>query len=262
MREWVRACHAGEKPAELEFRCVWPDGTVRFLSGRGERINDAENRPTRIFGTVQDITERKLTETALRASEQEFRSLAEAMPQIVWSTRPDGWNIYFNHQWVDYTGLTLEESYGHGWNKPFHPDDQQLAWDAWQNATQNNATYSVECRLRRADGVYHWWLIRGVPLRDASGKILKWFGTCTDIEEIKQTAEALRQKAEALRASNAELVQFNRAMVGREMRMIELKLEINELCRRLGEPPRHAMAPLPADRVRGAGPTPPSGGGE
>jgi PAS domain S-box-containing protein len=94
---------------------------------------------------------------------------------------------------VDYTGMTLEESYGHGWNKPFHPDDQQRAWEAWQNAVQHDATYSLECRLRRADGTYRWWLIRGVPQRDADGKVWKWFGTCTDIEEIKQAEQARRQ---------------------------------------------------------------------
>lgn len=138
------------------------------------------------------LARRGRAEAMLRASEEEFHSLAEAMPQIVWVCRPDGGNIYFNQQWVEYTGLTLEESYGHGWNKPFHPDDQQRAWDAWQNATQNNADYSLECSLRRADGAYRWWLIRGVPLRDASGQILKWFGTCTDIEEIKQAEAALR----------------------------------------------------------------------
>jgi len=138
-----------------------------------------------------------LTE-ALRESEKEFRLLAEAMPQIVWITRPDGWNIYFNQQWMDYTGLTLEESYGHGWNKPFHPDDQQRAWDAWQNATQNGATYALDCRLRRADGVYKWWLIRGVPVLDTDGTILKWFGTCTDIHELKEKEAALRETNEYL----------------------------------------------------------------
>ena len=219
-------------------------------------ILDATGQYAGAVHIVSDITDRKRAAAALQASEQEFHSLAEAMPQIVWITRPDGWNIYFNHQWVDYTGLTLEESYGHGWNTPFHPDDQQRAWDAWQNATQNDASYSVECRLRRADGDYRWWLIRGVPLRDASGKILKWFGTCTDIEDIKQAEDALRQKVEELRASNDELELFNRGMVGRELRMIELKQEINELCRRLGEPTRHETDPLETDDIPGTGPAP------
>ena len=107
------------------------------------------------------------------------------MPQIVWITSADGLNIYFNQQWVDYTGLTLEESHGEGWLIPFHPDDRQRASDAWQRAVQHRDTYSLECRLRRADGTYQWWLIRGVPLLSATGEIRKWFGTCTDIEQIK-----------------------------------------------------------------------------
>ena len=69
----------------------------------------------------------------------------------------------------------MEESYGSRWNKPFHPDDKQRAWDAWQRATQHNEKYSLECRLQRADGVYRWWLIRGEPMRDENGEILKWF---------------------------------------------------------------------------------------
>ncbi|MCX6983277.1 MAG: PAS domain-containing protein [Lentisphaerae bacterium] len=193
MQTWIAACAAGEKPDALEFRINMPDGTIRFIRGYGEAVHDAEDKLVFMAGIGQDITESKSTEKALQASEQEFRSLAEAMPQIVWITRPDGWNIYFNQQWVDYTGLTLEESYGHGWNTPFHPDDRKRAWDAWENATQDNGIYSIESRLRRADGVYRWWLVRGVPLSDANGKILKWFGTCTDIEYIKQAEAALRE---------------------------------------------------------------------
>ena len=153
----------------------------------------------KIAVVFNNITERKAAEEALRVSEQEFRHLAEAMPQIVWVTKSDGWNIYFNQQWVDYTGMTMEESHGHGWNTPFHPDDQQPAWEAWQRAVQLNEPYSLECRLRRADGVYRWWLIRGVPMRSANGEIQKWFGTCTDIEDLKQAEEALRESGERYR---------------------------------------------------------------
>lgn len=155
-----------------------------------------------------DISNLRDIETQLRrAIDNDFYSQAEALPQIVWITRADGWNVYFNQRWVEYTGLTLDESYGHGWNKPFHPDDQQRAWDAWQNAVNNNGTYSLECRLRRADGEYRWWLIRGVPLIE-NGKIEKWFGTCTDIHELvvrKQVEFELRAaKAEADRRSLAK----------------------------------------------------------
>ena len=139
----------------------------------------------------EEIIEREHIEKALLEREQEFRILAETVPQIIWITRPDGWIVYLNHHWVDYTGLTLEESLGQGWNIPFHPDDQKRAWDAWQHATQTDTIYSLECRLRRADGVYRWWLMRGISLHDESGKIVKWFGTCTDIDDIKQSEEEL-----------------------------------------------------------------------
>jgi diguanylate cyclase (GGDEF)-like protein/PAS domain S-box-containing protein len=132
-----------------------------------------------------DITERKRMEKMLRESEAEFRTLAEGMPQMVWVTNPAGETTYFNHQWVDYTGLTMEESLGSGWNKPFHPEDQQSAWRAWQRAMAGIDIYSIECRLRRADGIYRWWLVRGVPLRDANGIPVKWLGTCTDIHDLK-----------------------------------------------------------------------------
>jgi PAS domain S-box-containing protein len=141
-----------------------------------------------------DVTERKAAEESLRRSEEDFRSLAEAMPQIVWTCRKDGWNNYFNQRWVDYTGLTLEESSGHGWNRnlPFHPEDAPRAWEAWQKAVREGGDYGLECRLRRRDGAYRWWLVRGTPLRGPGGDVLKWFGTCTDIDDLKQAEESRR----------------------------------------------------------------------
>jgi len=147
------------------------------------------------------ITERKQAESALQKSEEEFRTLAESMPQIVWITRADGWNIYFNQRWVDYTGLTLAQSEGHGWNKPIHPDDQSNAWDRWQEATAAGSVYAIECRLRRTDGVYRWFLVRGVPLHDAGGAIVKWFGTCTDIHDLKIAELEISRANQDLRES-------------------------------------------------------------
>src|SRR4029078_5641579 len=130
-------------------------------------------------------------------------SLAEAMPQMVWITRPDGWNIYFNEQWTDYTGLTLAESYGDGWVTPFHPDDRQRASEAWRKATDTVGTYSLECRLRRKDGCYRWWLIRGVPVTDEHGVVLKWFGTCTDIHDVKLAQLEVTRTNRALKMLSA-----------------------------------------------------------
>ncbi len=145
-----------------------------------------------------NISERKRTNSDLLSqgkteeSEIDFLLLAEALPQIVWITTAEGQNVYFNRQWTEYTGLSLEESYGDGWNEPFHPSDKQRAWEAWQNAVINDGTYSLECQLRKYDGSYRWWLIRGVPVHDKEGKIIKWIGTCTDIQNIKETELALK----------------------------------------------------------------------
>jgi PAS domain S-box-containing protein len=175
-----------------EKRYIRKDGTIVDVLLNVSILRSRDGAPLYFISQIEDITARKRAEEVLQRSEREFRELAESMPQIVWATSADGRNIYFNQQWVDYTGLTLEESYGEGWIKPFHPDDRLRAWDAWQRAVQHRDTYSLECRLRRADGVYQWWLIRGIPLLSASGEIRKWFGTCTDIEQIKRIEQELK----------------------------------------------------------------------
>jgi PAS domain S-box-containing protein len=178
---------------QLGKRYIRKDGTIVDVLLSASILRSRDGAPLYYIAQIEDITARKRAEKALERSERDFRELAESMPQIVWVTRADGWNIYFNQQWMDYTGLTLEESSGEGWITPFHPDDRQRAWDAWQRATQYHDTYSLECRLRRADGVYRWWLVRGVPLLGPNGEIRKWFGTCTDIEQIKAAEQLVKE---------------------------------------------------------------------
>lgn len=152
----------------------------------------------------------------MRESKTEWREVVAALPHIVWITRPDGYHVYFNQQWMDFTGLSLEESLGDGWNPPFHPAERPLARRLWNEATRTGEPYEIEYRLRRHDGVYVWMLGRALPLRNTTGEIVKWFGTCTDISEMKTAltdAAELRTKLELraaeLEFANTELARAN-----------------------------------------------------
>ncbi|MEQ1635653.1 MAG: PAS domain-containing protein [Methylococcales bacterium] len=132
----------------------------------------------------------------IKTYDKEFYLLAEAMPQVVWISDAEGLITYINKQWELFTGIKLEQSYGNNWNKPFHPDDRQLAWEAWQATLNNNAPINFEGRVRRYDGVYRWCSILGEPVYGENHKIVKYFGTCTDIDDFKQ-AETELHNAEA-----------------------------------------------------------------
>jgi len=132
-----------------------------------------------------------------------WRQVIETLPQIAWVTRPDGWHVHFNRQWLDFTGLTLEESLGFGWSPPFHPDDRGRAAAVWGQATSTGEPYEIEYRLRRHDGVYRWMLGRAMPLRDDTGTIVGWFGTCTDIEDLKRAQVELDQSRAVQRVAGS-----------------------------------------------------------
>ena len=125
----------------------------------------------------------------IAASELKFRTLADTMPQMVWSTLPDGFHDYYNARWYEFTGVPEGSTDGEGWNNMFHPDDQDAAWSAWRHSLATGEPYSVEYRLRHRDGDHRWVLGRALPVRDESGAITRWFGTCTDIHEQKIAAD-------------------------------------------------------------------------
>ena len=134
----------------------------------------------------------------LSESEEAFRTLADSIPQFVWVAQADATIEYYNQQWTEYTGLTMAESYGSGWITPFHPEDKQLAQNAWQHAIETGENYDVACRLRQYDGEYHWFIVKAEPLRDNLGNIIKWYGTCTNIDSHKQTEKEIKKLNEEL----------------------------------------------------------------
>jgi PAS domain S-box-containing protein len=129
------------------------------------------------------------THRALNESHNRFRVLADAMPQMVWSTLPNGYHDYYNARWYEFTGVPEGSTDGEEWNGMFHPEDQARAWTIWRHSLETGDPYQIEYRLRRADGAYRWTLGRALPLRDESGTIVRWFGTCTDIHEQKEASE-------------------------------------------------------------------------
>ena len=128
-----------------------------------------------------------VTQTALSESEAKFVAIADSMPQMVWSTLPDGFHDYYNARWYEFTGVPKGSTDGEGWNDMFHPEDQARAFATWRRSLETGEPYEIEYRLRRADGVYRWTLGRANPIRNDAGEVVRWFGTCTDIDDLKRT---------------------------------------------------------------------------
>mgnify|MGYP004448403075 FL=1 len=135
------------------------------------------------------IARQRQDAAAIADSDRMFRTLADTMPQMVWSTLPDGYHDYYNARWYEYTGVLAGSTDGEGWNDMFHPDDQERAWGRWRKSLETGEPYEIEYRLRHHSGDYRWTLGRALPIRDWAGTILRWIGTCTDIHEQKLMME-------------------------------------------------------------------------
>lgn len=167
-------------------------------------VNDQHAREWTLeeLGFIREVAERTniatrraLAEHALRESEARFKTITNAMPQMVWSTLPDGSHDYYNHQWYEFTGVPVGSTDGEGWNDMFHPDDQSHAWDVWRHSLATGDTYEIEYRLRHRTGQYRWVLGRALPVRNAAGEITRWMGTCTDVHEQKIAQEELHDNS-------------------------------------------------------------------
>ena len=173
-------------PAELG-----KPGIARWVEATARPIKRPDGRVVEVMLIHEDVTERVMAERQLRASEAQFRTIADAMPQMVWSTLPDGYHDYFNRQWYEFTGVPSGSTDGEAWNGMFHPEDQPRAGEVWRHSLETAESYEIEYRLRHRSGEYRWVLGRALPVRNEQGQIVRWMGTCTDIHEQKQVRDEL-----------------------------------------------------------------------
>jgi hypothetical protein len=181
-----------------EYRLVQPDGSSRWVVAHGRPTIAPDGTCLRFPGVSFDISDLKRSEAALRESEARFRAITNSIDQMIWSTRPDGHHDYFNQRWYDYTGVPEGSTDGEAWNGVFHPDDQDRAWDAWNRCLRTGEPYHIEYRLRHRTGQYRWVLGRAQAVRNEEGEITRWFGTCTDIQDIVDAREVLARSREDL----------------------------------------------------------------
>ncbi|MFZ0817019.1 MAG: diguanylate cyclase [Candidatus Sulfotelmatobacter sp.] len=154
-----------------------------------------------------------------------FQTMAEAVPEILWTADPSGGDDFFNRRCFDYTGMTFEQLRGAGWTVIVHPDDLPVCAEKWESALRTGEPYNVQYRLRGKDGTYRWFLCRANPIHDSKGKIVKWFGTCTDIEEQKKNQQILEEQ---ILERTMQLADINTQL---QNEMIEKDFARNELDR-------------------------------
>jgi PAS domain S-box-containing protein len=207
LKDWSVVVHPGDLPAvtglwnlsvatghpfNVVVRIRRADGAYRWFHCRGLPSRDVAGRIVRWYNLLTDVEDRINAEEALRASENHLRLITETIPALVWRTTPDGEIDYVNRRVLEYTGKPLQD-FGNGqWLQLLHPDDVDSTIRIWRDNTHTGNSHQVSYRLRRADGAYRWFDVRGEPLRDSDGQVLQWYGICIDVEDRKRTEEALR----------------------------------------------------------------------
>jgi PAS domain S-box-containing protein len=192
--EILARLQAGKRIDHYETLRVRKDGTLLDVSLTVSPIRDGSGVIIGASKIARDITAQKKTEEGLRKSEERYRLLGEIVPHLLWMTDAEGRPNYFNERWHAYTGQTESEALQSPAGSVLHPDDRAHTAEIWKNSVTSGEPFECEYRIRRHDGEYRWFVARGMPLRDEAGRIVRWYGSSTDIHQHKVTAEALREE--------------------------------------------------------------------
>jgi PAS domain S-box-containing protein len=222
--ESMRRCLAGEAEYDVEYRAIWPDGTERWIAARGQAYRDAGNEITHVRGVVSDITDRRHAQVALRESEERFQVMANGIQQLACMAEADGSIFWYNQRWYDYTGTTLEQMLGWGWQSVHDPDFLPQVMEGWREAIAGGTPFDMEFPLRGADGSYRMFLTRVMPVKNGEGRVVRWLGTNTDISERKKAEEDLSRLAVEL-GQQAEDLARSREDLEKQSSMLKLILE-------------------------------------
>jgi len=233
--ERIKVAFATGEPWEDTFPLRSKTGEYRWFLSRALPIRDADGRVVRWFGTNTDITEQMEMQQALRESEQQFRTLANSIPQMAWMADHEGYRFWYNDRWYDYTGTTFEQMQGWGWQKVHHPEELDRVVKRMKIVFAAGEPWEDTFPLRGRTGEYRWFLSRALPIRDADGRVVHWFGTNTDITEYRQMEKELRESRDDLEARvmerTAELSHANKILkeeITERKRMEETLNKLNE----------------------------------
>jgi PAS domain S-box-containing protein len=191
------------EPIRFERELV---ATRRHLELSAFRVEPRSRNQVAVL--FQDVTDRHRAADTLRASEQQWRQMADTMAHMIWVTRPDGHHEWYNRRWYEFTGVPEGSTDGEAWNGMFHPDDQARAWGRWRHSLDTGDAYEIEYRLRHHSGEYRWVLGRALPVRNDRGEIHRWFGTCTDIHAMRLLID---EREHVLQSEQAARVESERA---------------------------------------------------
>ena len=186
----VNYCYAHPKE-KAQDELVFKDG--RIIERYGNAVVGEDGTSYGWAWYFRDISEQKIAEEKIRQSEGQLRSLANSIPQLAWMTDAEGWIYWYNQRWYDYTGTSLEEMQGWGWQSVHHPDLIEDVTERFKKAIAIGEPYEQTFLLRSKEGEYRWFLTRAIPIRNEGGKIVQWFGTNTDVTDQRNTEEALKE---------------------------------------------------------------------
>jgi PAS domain S-box-containing protein len=187
----------GESVLDACWQVQRSDGSWRTLQGSATPLRAADGHRTGALMVTRDVTIERRAQRELRDSEAQFRTLAESIPHLAWMSTADGAASWFNQRWYEYTGTDLKETAGWGWKSVQHARFVDGIVDRWTSSVSSGEPFELEMPLRRHDGVFRWHLTRAAPVRDADGRVVRWFGTHTDIDDQRNARERQRFLAEA-----------------------------------------------------------------